>query len=67
MKNFCPTHHFSYEGRRCPYCEKDRIANMQRRLIKTQPEEDPEPDTNMERDLDWSDLAGVFTVTQSKK
>lgn len=36
MKQICPTHHFAYSGRLCPFCEKERLENLSSRFSKKQ-------------------------------
>ena len=34
MKQICPIHRFSYEGNKCPFCEKERIDRLAQKYGK---------------------------------
>ena len=57
-KNFCQTHHFYYNGNKCPLCEKERIDNMASRFVK--PEKVENDREINEHDLEM--LVGKFNV-----
>ena len=35
MKQICNTHHFFYEGKKCPFCERERINGLVHKFMNT--------------------------------
>ena len=35
MKQICPIHRFSYNGKKCPFCEQERLANIAKKFVVT--------------------------------
>lgn len=33
MKQICPIHRFSYNGDKCPFCEKERIDRLAQKYV----------------------------------
>ena len=33
MKQICNVHHFSYDGKRCPFCESERLERLAKRFV----------------------------------
>ena len=33
MKQICPIHRFSYNGKKCPFCEQERLDNLAQRYV----------------------------------
>jgi hypothetical protein len=33
MKQICNTHHFFYEGKKCPFCERERIDGLAKKFV----------------------------------
>lgn len=74
MKNYCEKHHLTFNGLRCPCCEKDRINNMVERFGKYV-ETKTEPVGNYSKEsakkyenpnLSWEDLSEKFNIIKSK-
>lgn len=38
MKQFCPLHHFFYNGKNCPFCEQERIEHLSQKFDKNMSE-----------------------------
>lgn len=33
MKQICPIHRFSYNGKKCPFCEQERLDNLAKKFV----------------------------------
>ena len=33
MKQICPIHRFSYNGKKCPFCEQERVENLAKKFV----------------------------------
>ena len=69
MKNHCEKHHYTFEGNRCPICEKERIAEMVNKFIPRTTQVDKEIIKRAKKlnevlnpDISWEDLQDKFNV-----
>lgn len=74
MKNRCEKHHFTFEGNRCPICEKERIAEMVNKFIPRTVQVDKEINKRAKKlneilnpDISWEDLQDKFNVIVKEK
>lgn len=74
MKNHCEKHHFTFEGNRCPICEKERIAEMVHKFIPRTVEIDKKINERYKKvnevlnpDVSWEDLQDKFNVIVKEK
>lgn len=74
MKNHCEKHHYTFEGNRCPLCEKERIASMALRFSSFIVEDNVRTIHNirdksdmekyMKPVVDWEDLCDKFIIVK---
>ena len=74
MKNHCEKHHFTFEGNRCPICERERIAEMVYKFIPRTVEIDKKINERHKKvnevlnpDVSWEDLQDKFNVIVKEK
>lgn len=56
MKNLCTTHMFHYSGNKCPFCEKERIEKLCKRLVKTDGDIKPVENKKKSNEITMDDL-----------
>lgn len=50
MKNFCPTHHFMYNGIVCPFCDSERINGLAHKFVVKESTEKATVDVKKEKE-----------------
>lgn len=66
MKTVCPIHRFSYSGKTCPFCEKDRIEYLTRKYGGEETNEET-PKTKKDRDISEDDLKKLLDKFNKKQ